>query len=52
MNLRSEYRNLKPIDIRKLIRKKGYAIKSRFPNAVIDQHFLPYNFYPKREWPY
>jgi hypothetical protein len=25
---------------------------SRWANAVLDQHFLPYNFAPKQEWPW
>ncbi|MEA3485606.1 MAG: hypothetical protein U9R03_02740, partial [Candidatus Aerophobetes bacterium] len=39
------------VDLPKLIKKKRMVIKSRWPNAVINQHFLTYNFFPKREWP-
>ena len=39
------------VDTRELIRTKGYALKSRWPNAVIDQYFLDYQFYPKIDWP-
>ena len=41
----------KLVDPLKLIEAKGMVAVSRWNNAVIDQYFLPYNFYPKQEWP-
>ncbi len=41
----------RPVDPLALIEAKGMVMVSRWNNAVIDQYFLPYNFYPKREWP-
>ena len=41
----------KPIDTRKLLEARRMAMKSRWPNAVIDQYFLDYQFYPKIDWP-
>ncbi|MBL7074080.1 tetratricopeptide repeat protein [candidate division KSB1 bacterium] len=38
-------------DLSKIIKKKRMVIKSRWPNAVINQCFLNYQFYPKHEWP-
>ena len=42
-------RHIDPVE---LIAAKGMVMVSRWSNAVIDQYFLPYNFYPKREWPF
>ena len=39
------------IDSRELLRKKKMVIISRWPNAVINQYFLAYNYFPKRQWP-
>lgn len=39
------------VDILKMIKEKKMVIKSRWPNAVIDQYFLDYQFYPKQDWP-
>ena len=33
------------------IEAKGMVMVSRWCNAVINQHFLRYNFFPKWEWP-
>jgi len=41
----------KYIDLPKMIEKKKMIMKSRWSNAVIDQYFLDYQFYPKMEWP-
>lgn len=41
----------KYVDIRKIIEDKKMVMKSRWSNAVIDQYFLDYQFYPKMEWP-
>jgi len=39
------------VDPRGFIKRRGYVRVSRWANAVLDQHFLPYNFAPKTEWP-
>jgi len=39
------------IDSRKLLKRKRMIIISRWPNAVINQYFLAYNYFPKRQWP-
>jgi len=39
------------INSRRLLRKKRMVIVSRWPNAVINQYFLAYNYFPKRQWP-
>ena len=41
----------KYIDLRKIIKKKKMVMKSRWSNAVIDQYFLEYQFFPKIAWP-
>jgi len=41
----------KYINLPKLIKEKRMVIKSRWPNAVIDQYFLDYQFFPKKDWP-
>ncbi len=41
----------KYVDINKIIKEKRMVAKSRWSNAVIDQYFLDYQFYPKFEWP-
>jgi len=35
----------------RLLRKKRMVIISSWPNAVINQYFLAYNYFPKRQWP-
>ncbi|MCH7858489.1 MAG: tetratricopeptide repeat protein [Candidatus Marinimicrobia bacterium] len=39
------------INLADFIGEKKMVIKSRWSNAVIDQYFLDYQFFPKREWP-
>jgi hypothetical protein len=39
------------IDIEPRFRKGGMAMVSYFNNAVINRHFLRYNFAAKTEWP-
>jgi len=39
------------IDSRRLLKKKKMVIISRWPNAVINQYFFAYNYFPKRQWP-
>lgn len=39
------------VDLLSLINKRGLTSVSRWNSAVINQHFLPYNFRPKTEWP-
>ena len=39
------------IDSRRLLKKKKMVIISKWPNAVINQYFLTYNYFPKRQWP-
>ncbi len=39
------------IDPRKWLKKKKMVIISRWPNAVINQYFLAYNYFPKKQWP-
>ncbi|MPZ19066.1 MAG: hypothetical protein GEV06_14300 [Luteitalea sp.] len=39
------------IDPRQLLQKRRMALVSRWNSATINQHFLPYNFRPKTEWP-
>jgi len=41
----------KYVDLARLIKEKRMVIKSRWPNAVISQCFLTYNFLPKQDWP-
>lgn len=41
----------KYINLPKLIKEKRMVIKSRWTNAVIDQYFLDYQSFPKKEWP-
>jgi len=41
----------KYIDSRKLLKKKRMVIINKWPNAVINQYFLAYNYFPKRQWP-
>lgn len=40
------------IDTVELLKNKRMFIKSRWANAVIQQHFLTYNFAPKYDWPF
>jgi hypothetical protein len=39
------------VEPREWLESSGMIVVSRWPNAVIDQYFLRYNFYPKPEWP-
>ena len=39
------------IDSRKWLKRKRMVIISRWPNAVINQYFLAYNYFPKWQWP-
>ena len=39
------------VDPLTLLTKRRMALVTRWNNATIDQHFLPYNFRPKTEWP-
>ncbi len=41
----------KPIDLRAVLGNKGYMMVSCLNNAVINRHFLRYNFAVKTEWP-
>lgn len=41
----------KAIDLEPRFRKNGMAMVSYFNNAVINRHFLRYNFAAKTEWP-
>jgi len=40
-----------PVEPREWLESQSMIVISRWPNAVIDQCFLRYNFYPKPEWP-
>jgi hypothetical protein len=40
-----------PIEIVERLAAEEMILVSRWPNAVLDQHLLRYNFYPKTEWP-
>ena len=39
------------IDMEQKLAKHNMIIVSRFANAVITRHFLPYNIRPKIDWP-
>ena len=39
------------VDLEPRLRKGGMAMVSYFNNAVINRHFLRYNFAAKTEWP-
>jgi hypothetical protein len=41
----------KYIEIRRFLTKKKMVIISQWPNAVINQYFLNYNYFPKKQWP-
>jgi len=41
----------KYIEIRRFLTKKKMVIISLWPNAVINQYFLNYNYFPKKQWP-
>lgn len=41
----------KYVDLPKMIAKKKMVMKSRWSNAVIDQYFIDYQFFPKIAWP-
>ncbi len=35
-----------------MLKTNNTIVKTEWANAVLDQYFLPYNFYPKTEWPW
>ncbi len=39
------------VDVRTRLERRPRSWISAWPNAVLDQHALPYNFAPKIEWP-
>jgi len=39
------------IESPKWLKKKKMVIISRWPNAVVNQYFLAYNYFPKKQWP-
>ena len=41
----------KYIELDRLLKKKKMVIISKWPNAVINQYFLAYNYFPKKQWP-
>ena len=41
----------KYVELRRLLKKKKMIIISKWPNAVINQYFLAYNYFPKKQWP-
>jgi len=41
----------KNIELRRILKKKKMVIISQWPNAVINQYFLNYNYFPKKQWP-
>ena len=41
----------KEVDLQERLRMKEMIVVSKYANAVIDQWFLPYNIYPKPDWP-
>ena len=41
----------KYIELRRPLKKKKMVIISKWPNAVINQYFLNYNYFPKKQWP-
>jgi len=41
----------KYIETHRLLTKKKMVIISKWPNAVINQYFLNYNYFPKKQWP-
>ena len=41
----------KYIELDRLLKKKKMVITSKWPNVVINQHFLNYNYFPKKQWP-
>ena len=41
-----------PLDCRALLRERKLIFVSQWPNAVINQYALRYNFAPKTEWPW
>lgn len=40
-----------PLDLRERLTDSNRIVRSRWPNAVLDQHLLPYNFAAKISWP-
>ena len=40
------------VDPSHLLNAKHMIKVGRWANAILDQHFLPYNFSPKQEWPW
>lgn len=41
----------KEVNLQERLREKQMIVVSKYANAVIDQWFLPYNIYPKPDWP-
>lgn len=41
----------KYIELRRPLKKKKMVIINQWPNAVINQYFLNYNYFPKKQWP-
>jgi len=41
-----------PVDPSPILKVKRMIKVGRWANAILDQHFLPYNFAPKQEWPW
>jgi hypothetical protein len=39
------------VDLSRFLREEDLLMVSRWSNAVINTHFLRYNFHPKRDWP-
>jgi hypothetical protein len=42
----------RPVDLVNALANRNLMAVSRWNSAVINQHFLPYNFRPKTEWPH
>lgn len=40
------------IDPVSMLKTKNTIVKTKWANAVLDQYFIPYNFFPKTEWPW
>lgn len=41
----------RPLDTADWLRQKGKIGKTAWSNALLQQHYLPYNFHPKYDWP-
>ena len=40
------------IDPVSMLKSRNTIVTTKWANAVLDQYFIPYNFYPKTEWPW